>query len=133
MNHQEISKLSPEAINEAVARRLGWKLCDDDPLPGVKEWHSPGDERGIGVCTTVLPDYCHSFDAAWEIWEKLSDLNYDLQLYSSWDRRNIVCFHATEKTVRVNEYPPRQLHGEADTAPVAICLAFLKLPEGEDK
>lgn len=128
--------MTDQELNEAVARKLGW-VTDDDPRFNPYLGSTLEIRRKLGWIKNPndvpayfqepLP-YSTSIAAAWEIWEKLREMNYDLQLYSSWDRKEIVCFHATEKTVRVNDYPPRQLHGEADTAPRAICEAFLKLP-----
>src|ERR1041384_5005958 len=106
-----------QEINEQVARKLGW--TENAPEVGRACWHNP---QGFD-CYTV-PDYCQSIKAAWEIWEKLRDMGYDLQLFSSWDRRNIVCFNLTFKGDISKNY-----QAEADTAPMAICRAFLKLDD----
>ena len=75
--------------------------------------------RKLGWLRTPLnefvPDYCHSIAAAWEIVEKLRPniVLYDL------GRKWVVsrsCYEGIGETL-----------GEAATAPMAICLAFLKL------
>lgn len=107
--------MTDQEINEAVAQKLGWKLILDD---GVPHWICPK----CPMAHIANPDWCRSIAAAWEIWEKLREEGYHRQLYSSWDRRNIVCFQATHR--RGIENP---LYGEAAVASMAICLAFLKL------
>lgn len=106
--------MTDQEINEAVARKLGWK----------KEkgfWWSPIISEVPKLTTNnPLPDFCHSLEAAWEIveWCKFHKRQIHLDTTNvSW-----VCLigHSQHGIV---------VHsGEADTAPLAICLAFLKLP-----
>lgn len=110
--------MTDQEINEAVARKLGWTLVAGSDN---RVWLKDGDP----VNSVVIPDYCHSLEAAWQIWEKLRDMGYDLQLFSSWNRRNIVCFNLTFKGDISKNY---QAEAEADTAPRAIVKAFLKVP-----
>lgn len=111
-----VKDINDKDLNEAVAKKLGW-ICDETGT-WLKDGIYHHDEPGKN-----FPDYCHSIEAAWEIWEKLRDQNYDLQLFSSWDRREIVCFNATYKADIGKNF-----QAECDTAPRAICEAFLRLP-----
>lgn len=87
---------TPEAINEAVARKLGCTFSGDRHPPQFK-------------------DYCHSIEAAWEI------------LTDHCDTWEIFC---NGSTVDVTLSKSHNTAGhEADTAPMAICLAFLKLDD----
>lgn len=107
-------------VNELVARKLGWNTHIG--FPGL--WIKPGgvkkrkDHLGDFVETDMqscLPDYCHSIVEAWEVAEKCESIVLDhgldretLRLRWSCVMNNAVCCIA-------------------DTAPMAICLAFLKL------
>ncbi len=62
-------------------------------------------------------DYCHSIEAAWEIVEKLHAGGTEINL--SW-----MSGIPWEFTIHKNF---EDYEGEADTAPMAICRAFLKL------
>lgn len=63
--------------------------------------------------------YCTSIAAAWEIVEFVKN-DFHVEIYchdgKGWDAQ----FLAKRKATRL-------IHGSADTAPEAICLAFLKL------
>ena len=99
-------------INEAVARKLGWKNHDrtcEQPTPGASIY-THGDhwyQKGC-FCREKMPDYCHSIAAAWEIVEK-----YKFRL----------------SPVNETEWVAQGMGNmvKADTAPMAICLAFLKI------
>lgn len=113
-----MSQNTDQELNEAIARKMGWKLVKGNERTYWSERWFPPD----GDSTKPFPNYSGDIAAAWEIWEFLVKERYDLQLYSSWDRP-MTCFQATLKMDS-----SKQLHAEADTAPMAICLAFLKLP-----
>lgn len=99
-------------LNEAVARKLGWTLEEHKFLSVVircrcisgKHWYRNG--QGI------LPNYVGDIGAAWEIVHKLGlfDLRYRPDAKRSWGIYT------------------SQGEWESDTAPMAICLALLKLP-----
>lgn len=105
--------MTDQEINEAVARKLGRKKLDrpDYSLDHPYSWKN---ERG-GLMD--VPDYCHSIEAAWEIVKRM---NLNCHVVS------IVCEVKTFYVQFVN-------WGEiwngpvATKAPMAICLAFLKL------
>ena len=93
--------MTNQEINEAVARKLGWlKDYEGFWVRGEKYMES-------------LPDYCTSIAAAWEVVEKWDTVQFERTNDRQWilvvDRNEIAA-----------EY--------ADTAPMAIALAFLKLP-----
>jgi hypothetical protein len=125
--------MTDQEINEAVARKLGWNLGTfratmryEGPA-GIsdaefQEWITPEGIRVGGI-----PDYCHSIAAAWEIVEFLhADELHTISIY----------WHATESvSVQIQRYLGMQnpdhgpsISADAATAPMAICLAFLKLP-----
>lgn len=108
--------MTPEEINEAVARELGWTRCNDED-EGEIRWHSDRPlEPGTlgGTCTSELPDYCRDIKAAWEIVE-YGEIGYEVHRYPN------SYFTATIRTKGLN------IKEKADTAPMAICLAFLKV------
>lgn len=115
-------------LNEAVARKLGWVTDDDfrfDPYlgkdlkPRSRKLGWIKDPDGVPAFFTAPPDYCHSIEAAWEVVE--------------WIKKE------SEKSFRVNfkikfwgiGYLAEVFgeESEADTAPMAIVLSFLKLME----
>lgn len=110
-------ELSDQELNEAVARKLGW---EEHPYPhGVKLWFHPI----YATLPVPVKDYCHSIAAAWEIIEIL-ETGWIFKLHHRIDW-NAEFFH-DEVTRHAND--KRYATSSADTAPKAICLAFLKLP-----
>lgn len=61
-------------------------------------------------------DYCHSIEAAWEILK--TAIEYECQL----------TYHHWADGTDFWEASINEQKAEADTAPMAICKAFLKLP-----
>lgn len=88
--------MTPQDINEAVARELGYVSASQ--VPGI-----------------YYADYCHSIAAAWEI------LNRPHVYYSIMSGESVIQAIINNKMA------------EADTAPMAICLAFLKLQEAKNE
>lgn len=104
--------METDDINEAVARKLGW--VQRGPLK-----HDPLNvalERD-GQVIDGLPHYATDIAAAWEIVEHLRAERMQITLMAAFD--GFAC--AIEPTERRVAY-------RADTAPLAICKAFLKLP-----
>lgn len=106
--------MTDQEINEAVAKRLGWIKTD---LTSVGLWKQPGSTDDQGVYLRDLPDFCNRIEAAWEMAEKIEwfclEKNHDGSGWSVYDMAG------TEEATLICE---------SDTAPMAICLAFLKLP-----
>lgn len=105
--------MTNQEINEAVARKLGWTVSG-------QRWQGPNTDCHNTFCGHVhsLLDYCHSIQAAWEIVEHLRSQGIIVEV-GVWKERVRCVIHV--KGPRINE--------EADSAPTAICLAFLKFSE----
>lgn len=114
-------------INEAVARKLGWKdlVRIGDGLAGFRYGEGLVGPIQHGLEKPYLlhqqcavPDFCHSITAAWEIvnWigEKCSSLNL------TWDEEvgkwEFSWISSGKRFTAIEQ-----------TAPMAICLAFLKI------
>lgn len=109
MNDQEFCPHAPticdSCINERVARKLG--LCEPhEKLTGHKNCDCPGEPE----------NYCHSIEAAWEI--VLNDPR-KVTIRKLYDGK-FSCEMAVDGEI---------IERTADTAPMAICKAFLKLNE----
>ncbi len=116
--------MTDQEINEAVARELGWKAWQEGLDPKNYVWvDSQGNEANDGC-----PDYCTSIAAAWEILEKLAKANERKGggpiLSVEHDGR----WHCRLGPIALTLDDPNV--EQADTAPMAIALAFLKL-EGQ--
>ena len=109
-------------INEQVAGALG--LVRDKHFPSI--WYATGtleacyDEKsGMTPIPSSrwleLPNYCTDIAAAWEIVEQLTKDGFGLVYAGQWQVTN-GCGMDYEESI-----------ASADTAPMAICLAFLKL------
>lgn len=110
--------MTDQEINEAVARELGWKPRNYDPLSLDPITRIPCFTAPNGDLYDHLPDFCHSIQAAWEIVEHL------YKNHPTW----VFCLRAWPKCVRAEWVLDLiERYAEADTAPRAICLAFLKL------
>ena len=101
---------NPE-INKAVARKMGL-IPEPTKYYGIV-WCKPGTNEGQN-----LKDYCINIAAAWEIVEKLSDIGFCVMK---------VPYEKTWKIVVGSEISKIGFEVRADTAPMAICLAFLKI------
>lgn len=110
--------MTDSEINEAVARKLGW-IPESDKTSGYWVWrHSDGH------FVNNLPDYCHSIEAAWEIVEKICGL-----VRSNGDYRTVaLCTNKANTLCVIDEIEDDRIEDKADSAPMAICQAFLKLP-----
>lgn len=115
--------MTDQEINEAVARKLGWRFYPEDGA--IKSyWHSPYEEKAedpeypedtytiSSRCPTVKP-YCNDIRAAWEIVEHLAKTKFPMVIYRDMDSGwGFKC----------------DREAWASSAPMAICKAFLKLP-----
>lgn len=107
--------MTPAEINDAVALKLG---VDGSSYPWVqtgpsKPWHITGGAQWCGEeePPKYFPDYCHDIKAAWDILQTLDKIFIlEQQAKGQW-------------RVDLGRGP-----SYSDTAPMAICLAFLKLP-----
>lgn len=103
-------------LNEAVARKLGWTYSEKD-----KHWHQPVGDAG-GNCWD-FPDFANNIEAAWEIVDYCQNKLVLYQIDLSWSRTGETWYCTMGTKNQLNEGVG------ADTAPRAICLAFLKLEE----
>lgn len=98
--------MTPVEVNEAVARKLGWESS-----------LTPAQKFMMGDAKLFVPNYCGKIAAAWEIIDLQKEKLISIaRPGSEWICRIIDVYNSDE----VSE--------GASTAPMAICLAFLKLP-----
>lgn len=100
-------------INESVARKLGWKECQC--APEVRDEH-----RRYMPSKHIMPNYCGNIAAAWEVVEYLSKHYFSVSVSHDDERDLWQCAY------EIREDPA--IFATADTAPMAICEAFLKMP-----
>lgn len=102
--------MTDQELNEAVARKLGWKYIGEsgtEHILAYLRWQAPDGHK-----ESIVDPYSTSIEAAWEIVEKLK-------------QEGVVTL-----TVTGTMGCSCQFKGEeflANTAPRAICDAFLKL------
>lgn len=117
---KDIDRMTPQEINEAVARKLGWTKLYLSENIGVM--NIAGKRRPTDTMDSTVPEYCERIMAAWEIMEWLTKNDYLPDL----------CYLPREQPWRFEIQPPNDMESNwsecADTAPMAICKAFLKLP-----
>lgn len=103
--------MNDQELNEAVARKLGWRWSDKhDPLC---YWFMPNGKCPPGG---EVPAYSTSIEAAWEIVER-------------WPRYFMIYRDEYKKwRVGIGTEQDFEELAIANTAPLAICRAFLKLP-----
>jgi hypothetical protein len=113
-------------INEAIARKLGWTQIQfkmrnghkSEQLEGVR---LPPIDTPTCPMFSDIPNYCTNIADAWEIVEKSFSsfyMWYD-ECSETWTV-DADCCRVTKESCKWKAH--------ADTAPHAICLAFLKLP-----
>ena len=108
--------MTPQEINEAVASKFGYS--NFRIKQGLGSSYLVADKDGIGYPRKV-PDYCTSIAAAWGIVEKCEGF----RLYMKdglWEAEIMVHLGNLDNINKWRE--------QGYTAPMAICLAFLKLP-----
>ena len=101
--------MTDQEINGAVARKLGVnRIIKSSEPSGILQWVEP------------VKDYCHSIEAAWEVVEWIHQNGGKLL----WKPMFELSHSGNGWLCRMRQEP----YEAADTAPMAICLAFLKLP-----
>lgn len=126
--------MTDQELNEAVARKFGWKkhnkTCEQltpgaSIFTGGDHWYQKGY-----MCRETMTDYCHSIKAAWEIpglesVVKITDGRWHARF---GDGSKLNTYY--EIGIYEREEPQWNMpEAIADTAPRAICEAFLKLNE----
>lgn len=113
---------SDQELNEAVARKLGWKPHNYNPLSMNPVERIPCFSAPNGDLYASVPPYSTSIAAAWEILEHVSRREGTMKI----DQHGIGRPHYT---VQIQRVPlPEIFVAISSSAPLAICLAFLKLP-----
>lgn len=108
-------------INEAVARKLGWAI---DKTSDFLPWYGKPGGRPESSMIRDLPDYCHSIDAAWEVVEFW--LTSEIRFRTFEMKKN----NASHWYIQFTQENDGHIYDSvADTAPMAICRAFLKVGE----
>lgn len=114
-------------LDDLVAEMVfGWTLCDPDCPP--RDWGSwdepPAVQHAIGTtptgCRGYFPEYSTDVAAAWDVIERLRDLNILCHTQHRLDGTHIVSF-----------FGPVRFHSASGWSqqisfPHAICLAALK-------
>lgn len=100
-------------LDALVAEKvMGWDLVPTRHLVRLRYFRQPGTDSRAARERCYLPRYSEDIAAAWGVVEKLSGYERKLEECSEgW------CF-----TFEAGE----EFWGQADTAPLAICLAALK-------
>lgn len=111
--------MTNEEINIAVARKLGWKEC------GCAPEHRAAHKAYMPSKHT-MPSYSTSIEAAWAIAEKRQMVLTHLRIVPS-DRE---AFWRWKVEIQIGpaHLEDAFVYAEADTAALAICEAFLKVP-----
>lgn len=104
---------TPQEINEAVARELGWVRISDE----TRSFQWQKDAMNF---LYDAPDYCHSIAAAWEVVESLKDKYVTIE-------KGVLSPYMCSINWAEGEQTDFVIVEYADTAPMAICLAYLKL------
>jgi Phage ABA sandwich domain len=112
--------MTPAEINEAVARKLGFLVFE---APYNPDGMLVKDSNGI---INKLPAYSTSIEAAFEIVEFVAKQSLYFQL-DSWQDAE----HSLWTAEFVNKEGEIESDDSADTAPMAIALAFLKLEDSK--
>lgn len=128
--------MTPQEINEAVARKLGWTRIDECcpghsygfGLPPGKvfdgEYIAPRDGEDI-------PSYCESIEAAWEIVDHCIKKGFFILITYSPTRGWHCGINLMDGSADITSepfIPNKTFQDRSDQSPMAICLAFLKLP-----
>ena len=111
--------MTDKEINEAVAIKLGWQNLRDKTAisGGIIKYGNPPQCLGF---SERIPNYCTEIAAAWEIVEFLIGRNGEGSIFYSRDRKNFMAALSQGRNLS-------DAVETSDTAPMAICLAFLKL------
>lgn len=105
--------MTDQEINEAVARKLGWTHLQWREGPSfASHWTGLRKDHSVEV---MIPDYCHSIEAAWKIVEHLVKTKLVGLVMGAPGKWMFTIEGRKEMPI-------------SDTAPMAICQAFLKLP-----
>lgn len=102
--------MRPFEINALIAEKvLGYEVRDGERIQ---------DKKRFGI-----PSYCQEIEYAWEVVERLRESRI-FSIHDSWDEDDKLMYTAN---FQYNDtYHAINYVADADTAPLAICLAALK-------
>ena len=116
--------MTDKEINEAVAKKLGWyHKSEEETLWTGGLWYRDQERQGMNG----LPNYCHDIAAAWEIIKTLD--NYSVKVMRAGPTTEWFCLIFSWKKYSDIYKRQDEIETKAETAPKAICLAFLKMGE----
>lgn len=98
-----------------VALRVPKELLDGQTNPIV--WIDSRNETG--TARKVLPHYSTDIAAAWLVWDRITEKDYDLALQRDWNLPR-------EWVVTKSDSDCRAIFAYGSTAPLAICRAALQ-------
>lgn len=113
--------MTDQEINEQVARKLGW--VQDGNIGWIQPEPHPD---GFLIGHAVLPDFCRSIEAAWEVVESYLCVSEEYYFCLEF---NAMYWEAGWRTTDNNHAVG---WSSADTAPMAIVKCFLKLMENKN-
>lgn len=120
-------RMTDQEMNEAVARKLGWQQCQRGEAIG---WHRKLTPEGNHFHER-LPGYINEIESAWEIvdWFNTQFAYVELEHFSYEEVDHPVTGWRLKLSEGWNNKTQHEnrLEAEAESAPKAICEAFLKL------
>lgn len=123
--------MTDQEKNEAIAKRLGWvQCCNPMTMENGKIVDCFGWSKGGSHFHEIYPNYLNDIRAAWEVVEHLKSLNESCHLTVTYNNQIgnggwAFDFWNPNKIDGINQ---TKITALSDTAPRAICEAFLKLP-----
>lgn len=126
--------ITDEELNAAVAKRLGWTNIRMVKPEGLRDEMVGQREKSPPYTEKTIPSYCTSIEAAWELVEKMNAEGGAYSLIND-DFGHWACVSEGMQPVWTEEEGPPEdadfmylipKDAWADTAPRAICQAFLK-------
>lgn len=126
--------MTPSEINIEVAKRLGWVYVAPGETTETGYWKRDAvrDEGGRVMRPAdfpIIPSYVSDIGAAWEIVDQFPAMGLFRTREGHWFCVPNFCLREDEKDEWYFKAENKDGSADtlADTAPMAICLAFLKL------
>lgn len=125
--------MTDQEINEAVAKKLGWakgSYAEVESVSGNSWTDYPKEDGTERMVISKLPDFCHDIKAAWEIVDFIESKQGAFNIIGFW-HQPCSCgdYDRYRYEVRIYNAKEPPACARADSAPMAICKAFLKLED----
>lgn len=124
MTQDDVMRLSGRELDAAVAELVfGLRVVECDPVDGrygpytVREGHWTRVNGETYPLLDLLPEYSTDIAAAWEVVDRLRDLNWHVVVKT----KGYMLWHCVLEA----DFPPYMEGAIAPTAPEAICRAAL--------